>query len=106
MVHLFSDVGRGVGFSAVLHGLFILAIYHTRAPMWLRIWFLIVIVGKVTAEQAGVSLTALSGILTSNGGRIGYDAHFYGLITGVVLVLLTYAVNFKYKSTSTRSLIL
>ena len=79
---LAPEVNRFLGFSAIIYGLFawgaLLDVLHKRRLGWL---LLLLVVGKTSYEYlSGSTWIALSGA-----SQIGYSAHFFGMVAGIVL---------------------
>lgn len=76
-----------VGASGVLHGLFILAAYFSRAlDMWRRYALMAIIVGKLFWEQS--SYYQDTGVSEAIGGLVYVDAHLMGGLCGLLVVIL------------------
>lgn len=82
---LFSpDVAWYVGLSGVLHGLLLMgAIVEYRIKRWPSIVLLTVILAKLLWEQFYADAHVME---LTIGGKVIYDAHLYGAITGVGLI--------------------
>lgn len=80
-----------VGLSGVLHGLFILgAGYECRQFAKSGIVLLVLIGGKLFWEQyAG----ALPGSESMSGGHVVVDAHLYGAVSGLIVLLLHQVIH-------------
>lgn len=76
------DVEWYVGFSGVLHSLFIIGgMLDVKVRKWEGIAFLVLIIGKLSWEQiAG----PLPGSEQAAGGPVLVDAHFFGAICGFI----------------------
>jgi len=75
-----------VGFSGVLHGLFILGALYERRRYPLSGWVLLgLLLGKLLWEQWQ---GALPGSEAMSGGRVAVNAHLYGALAGLLYYLL------------------
>ena len=75
-----------VGFSGVLHGLFILgALYERKRYPLSGMVLLVLLLGKLIWEQWH---GALPGSETLSGGRVAVNAHLYGALAGLLYFLL------------------
>lgn len=76
------DVNRFLGFSAIVYGLFAWgALLDVLRKRWLGWLLLLLVVGKTSYEYLyGATLISLSGA-----SQIGYSAHFFGMVAGIVL---------------------
>ena len=80
------QLNRYVGFSGVLHGLFIIgARYEMQRYKWSGIVLLVLIVAKLIWEQV---FGAMPGSEEMAGGRVAVNAHLYGAIAGVIYLFL------------------
>ncbi len=80
-----NQVDRYVGFSGVLHGLFIIGARWEMQRYKLSGMLLIaVIVGKLIWEQV---YGALPGSESMTGGRVAVNAHLYGGIAGAIYLI-------------------
>lgn len=80
-----GQLERYVGFSGVLHGLFIMgARWEMQRYKTSGLVLLVVIVGKLVWEQM---VGALPGSESMTGGRVAVNAHLYGAIGGAVFLL-------------------
>jgi len=78
---------RYVGLSGVLHGLFIIgARWELKRYNLSGVVLLLLIVGKVIWEQIN---GALPGSESMSGGKVAVNAHLYGLMAGLVYLLIT-----------------
>ena len=74
------QLNRYVGFSGVLHGLFIIgARFEMRRYKWSGVVLLVLIVAKLIWEQV---YGAMPGSEEMTGGRVAVNAHLYGAIAG------------------------
>ena len=82
------EVARYVGFSGVLHGLFVYGIlsHPQSSPVW-KVTLICATISKVAAEQTGIYDT--TSLAVDIGGRVMVDAHFYGLTGGLLLFIFT-----------------
>jgi rhomboid family GlyGly-CTERM serine protease len=88
-----------VGFSGVLHGLFIIGALYERRRYPLSGWVLLgLLLGKLAWEQ---SQGALPGSEALSGGRVAVNAHLYGALAGLLYYLLA-GVLIKRKSANKR----
>ena len=80
------------GLSGVLHGLFVLAIVRTdQYRRAFKAFLLLLWMGKVLLEQSGYTdLSSRSELL---GVAVAVDAHLYGLVGGMILILLGRVFN-------------
>jgi len=99
-ISLFSSVGmlldhqfqRYVGFSAVLHGLFIIGgRWEVRRYPLSGAVLLVIIIGKVIYEQI---YGALPGSESMTGGRVAVNAHLYGALAGGLYVFKDWLKRF------------
>lgn len=76
------------GLSGVLHGLFIIAVVRTEQyRKAFKVLLLLLWTGKVILEQTGyIDLSSRADLL---GVAVAIDAHLYGLVGGLVLILLS-----------------
>ena len=80
------QLNRYVGFSGILHGLFIIgARYEMQRYKWSGIVLLVLIVAKLIWEQV---FGAMPGSEEMAGGRVAVNAHLYGAIAGGVYLWL------------------
>lgn len=80
------QLNRYVGFSGVLHGLFIIGgRYEMRRYKLSGIVLLVLIVAKLAWEQL---VGAMPGSEEMTGGRVAVNAHLYGAIAGVLYIVL------------------
>jgi len=74
------QLDRYVGFSGVLHGLFIIgARFELRRYKWSGVVLLVLIVAKLIWEQV---FGAMPGSEEMTGGRVAVNAHLYGAVAG------------------------
>lgn len=87
---------RYVGFSAILHGLFIMGgRYELQRYKVSGVVLLVLITAKLVWEQL---MGALPGSESMAGGRVAINAHLYGAIAGVVYLWL----GEKYRAKTVR----
>ena len=80
-----NQLQRYVGFSGVLHGLFIIgARWEMRRYKISGLVLMAIIIGKLVWEQM---VGALPGSESMAGGRVAINAHLYGAMAGVVFLL-------------------
>ncbi|RDH82420.1 MAG: rhombosortase [endosymbiont of Galathealinum brachiosum] len=80
-----NQLDRYVGFSGVLHGLFIIgARWEMTRYKVSGVVLLTIIIGKIIWEQI---FGALPGSESMTGGRVAVNAHLYGAVAGVLFVL-------------------
>lgn len=88
-----------VGFSGVLHGLFVLGALYERRRYLLSGWVLLgLLLGKLVWEQWQ---GALPGSEALSGGRVAVNAHLYGALAGLFYYLLA-GMLIKRKSANKR----
>lgn len=88
-----------VGFSGVLHGLFVLGALYERRRYPLSGWVLLgLLLGKLLWEQWQ---GALPGSEAMSGGRVAVNAHLYGALAGLFYYLLA-GMLIKRKSANKR----
>jgi len=76
------QLNRYVGFSGVLHGLFIIgARFEMRRYKWSGVVLLVLIVAKLIWEQV---FGAMPGSEEMTGGRVAVNAHLYGAVAGAI----------------------
>jgi len=76
-----------VGASGVLHGLFILAAYFSRAlDLWRRYALMAIIVAKLFWEQSPYYQD--TGVSEAIGGMVYVDAHLIGGLCGLLVVII------------------
>lgn len=74
------QLDRYVGFSGVLHGLFIIgARFELRRYKWSGVVLLVLIVAKLIWEQV---FGTMPGSEEMTGGRVAVNAHLYGAVAG------------------------
>jgi len=80
------QLDRYVGFSGVLHGLFIMgARFEMRRYKLSGVVLLVLIVAKLIWEQV---FGAMPGSEEMTGGRVAVNAHLYGAVAGVLYLML------------------
>jgi len=80
-----NQLERYVGFSGVLHGLFIIgARWEMQRYKISGLVLLLIIIGKLVWEQV---YGALPGSESMTGGRVAINAHLYGAIGGAIFLL-------------------
>jgi len=80
-----NQLERYVGFSGVLHGLFIIgARWEMQRYKISGIVLILIIIGKLVWEQM---FGALPGSEAMAGGRVAINAHLYGAIGGAIYLL-------------------
>jgi len=80
-----NQLDRYVGFSGVLHGLFIIGgRWEMQRYKLSGVMLLVIIIGKLIWEQV---YGALPGSESMTGGRVAINAHLYGALGGAIYLL-------------------
>ena len=80
-----NQLDRYVGFSGVLHGLFIIGgRWEMQRYKLSGVMLLVIIIGKLIWEQM---YGALPGSESMTGGRVAINAHLYGALGGAIYLL-------------------
>ncbi len=98
---LSSAISRYAGLSGILHGLAVVAIITTpHYKKHIKALMLIFWAGKTLREHTSFYDSAFMGNFLQTG--VAVDAHLYGFIGGMLLVLIAYAysINSVYQKTS------
>lgn len=89
------DVAWYVGLSGVLHGFVVMgALAGCRSTPWSSIALLFGVTAKLIWEQFFVDVNVLEATI---GGKVIYDAHLYGAVTGIIIAII-YSVSLFFSS--------
>jgi len=89
---LHKDIHWYVGFSGVLHGLFLAGLifaYKIDRHSWAK-WLLAILTLKLVWEMF---MGALPGSTQMSGGKVIVEAHFYGALGGLISSLIVFRIR-------------